>query len=220
MTDTPDPTMPPPPSPLIKVGVLLASGIGLLSALAGVIAAFTAFPKPLYGLFGFELVCVVAGVLGVLAGLGKFRSGYALALLCVAGTFFTSAIFGLWLDARQNAQTPSEVSIVWGAIYGRIGLGMVLGALAGLAVLMRERRSWGYLIKGARLLAPVLAIVAWVGLTGGRALTTPLEGALEPIRMVALVLGALVMMVVFSIGAHLCIRAFEITRPDDNAAES
>lgn len=221
MTDTTphDPTPPPPPA-LIRVGVLVLGAAGLVSAIAGAGAALRAFPETLWGMLGFELVAVVAGVLGVLAGLGRFRSGYGLALLCVAGTFFTSAIFGLYLDARLNAQTPDGQAMVKYAILGRIALAAGLGGLAGLAVLIRDGRSWGLLLKGALLLAPVIAALGWVWVTKGRALTTPLEGILSPVRTVAMVLGGLVLMVVFSVGAHLCIRAFEITRPDDAPADS
>lgn len=219
MTEPTDPsehasTSPTPPA-LIRVGVLVLSGIALVSHLAGIVAATGSFAATLWGMLGFEVIGVVAGVLGVLAGLGRFRSGYGLAVLCVAGTVFTTAIFGLYLDARGNAQTPEAQSIVKYAIAGRLALAGALAGLAGLAVLARDGRSWGLLIKGALLLAPVLGILAWVGVTRASALRTPLEGILAPARTVGVVLASMVLMVVFAVGAHLCIRAFEITRPDD-----
>lgn len=213
MTD-PAPAIPPAPKP-VRLLVLAISALVALTMVGGVAAALFGFPKIVWGFLGFEAVGLIAAVMGVLAGLGRFRDGFGLALVCIAGTIVAGALFGLYLDARVNATTPEAMRLVRGLIVFRGLAAVALAALAAIAVLARDRRSWGLLIRGAIVTAPVLAVLAWVAKTRGAPLTTPIEGVMAPVRTIAVVLGGLVLMVLFSVGAHLCIRAFEITRPDD-----
>jgi len=212
-------TLTPPPAPKpIRAAVVLVSALVALSALAGIGTALFGFPKIVWGFLGFETVTLIAGVLGVLAGLGRFRSGFGLAMVCVAGTLVAGTLFGLYLDARVNATSADGARLVKLMIAFRAGSAVVLAAMGGLAVLVRDRRSWGLLVRGAIVGLPVVAVLGWLGATRLRPLTMPLEGGMSTVRTVSVVLGGLVLMVLFSVAAHLCIRAFEITRPDDRPA--
>lgn len=214
MTD-PDLLIPPPAPKPVRAAVAVVSALVALTMVGGIGVALFGFPKTAWAFLGFEVVGVVAAVLGVLTGLGRFRSGFGMSTLCVAGTFVAGALFGLYLDARVNATSAQGTRLVWAMIAFRIGAAALVVGLGGLAVLMRDRRSWRVLGRGVLFLIPVFAVLGWLGVTKFRPLTMPLDGVWGPVRIVCSVLGGLALMVLFSIGAHLCIRAFEITRPDD-----
>ncbi|MEQ8769810.1 MAG: hypothetical protein RIB60_04800 [Phycisphaerales bacterium] len=213
-TESADPTPPPAPTP-IRWGVLLASLAAGCVAAAGAVYALVGFERPVLGMFGFELVAAIAGVLGVMLGLGRFREGFGLGALCVAGTFVAAALFGLYLDANANVSSAEGTRMVKLAILAHVGFGGAIAALGGIAVLLRSKRSWGMLIKGVLIASPAVLIAAWLQRTNASALTTELGPNASMARAIGVVMGAVVLMVLFSVGAHLCIRAFETTRPDD-----
>lgn len=213
-----DPVIPSPPPVLIRWGVLLASFAGGLIALAGAGYAMFGFERPVLGMLGFEAVATIAGVLGVMIGLGKFREGFGLGALCVAGTFVAAALFGLYLDANANVSTAQATRMVRYSILGHVGLGGLIAALGGIAVLMRSNRSWGMLIKGLLVGSPAVLIVLWLQRTNASVLTTELGPNASLARAIGVIIGAFLLMTLFSVGAHLCIRAFEVTRPDDKAS--
>ncbi|GJM19197.1 MAG: hypothetical protein DHS20C14_14100 [Phycisphaeraceae bacterium] len=223
-----DPVTPPLAPAPIRWGVLVVSAAVGLSTLAGAGYAMLGFPRPVYGTFGFEVVATVAAVIGVLLGLGKFRTGFGLACLCVAGTFLTDAVFGLYLDANANINDAAGTRALNKLILARVAAAGIIAGLGGLAVLQRSGRSWGYLLKGLLIASPAIAAVgaawltttrlsagAWVSTKWSDAMGAELGTTGSMARSVAMVAGSLVLMVMFSVGAHLCIRAFEITRPDD-----
>ncbi len=207
---------PAPPAP-VRWGVLIASFVGGLVAVAGAGYALMGFERPVLGMFGFELVAAIAGALGVMIGLGRFREGFGLGALCVAGTFVAAALFGLYLDANANVSTAEGTRMVKLAILAHVGCGGLIAALGGIAVLVRSRRSWGTLAKGVLIATPAVMIAAWLLRTNASALTTELGPNASMARAIGVIIGAFLLMVLFSVGAHLCIRAFEITRPDDRA---
>lgn len=216
LTRTPSPTDSPPPAPrLVRVGVLVfSSGLGV-SALAGLGVALLAFPGVLLAMAAYEAAVVMAAVFGVLLGLGRFREGFGLACLCVAGTVVTGAFFGVYKDLRVNTVTPGQIRAADALLVGRVlGAGAVAG-LGALAVLSRDARSWPLLAKGVLIGSPVVVVGGWLVWTRGAALSAPVGETAGTVRTIAVILGGLVLMVLGSIGAHLCIRAFEVTRPDD-----
>ncbi len=212
---SPESCVPPAPPALVRWSVLIASVVGTLITGVGAGYALLGFAKPVLGMFGFELVAMIAGVLGVMLGLGRFREGFGLGALCVAGTFVAAALFGLYLDANANVSTPEGTRMVKLAILAHIGIGGAIAGLGGVAVLTRSTRSWGMLVKGVLVAAPAVLVAVWLQRTNASALTTELGPNASMARAIGVIIAAFLLMVLFSVGAHLCIRAFETTRPDD-----
>ena len=80
----------------------------LAVALLGILVALSALPWSYYslnhfggfnwGLLGFELVTLLAGIFGILFGLGKFRSGWAIGVTAIAGAILVAMVFGIYVD--------------------------------------------------------------------------------------------------------------------------
>src|SRR6267142_2051810 len=91
------------PKPVrLFVGVLCA--VVCLSSLGMIVGAMILSPKPVWVLFGFEVVITVATVLGVLFAMGRFQDGQGLAMACVAGTIAVGSFLG-WLGADRHLIT-------------------------------------------------------------------------------------------------------------------
>ncbi|MEZ6233841.1 MAG: hypothetical protein R3B68_06590 [Phycisphaerales bacterium] len=152
----------------------LVGGLSLATALwglVGVVAAAFLAGTPVWTALGFEVVVVVAGVLGVLLGLGRFREAPALGVLCVAGVFGVASILEYTGSSGDLAGIPLRP---W--MLARIAIAAILAGVAALLVLQRDRRSWGMLVKAGVLGAVpgVAALVFALAAIGyGRPLPTP-----------------------------------------------
>lgn len=152
----------PKPAGWILLVCLLVCGVLSLSGLVLGGLAVVGSPTP-WLTVAFEVLIVVAGLMGVLLGLGRFSEGPALGMVCVAGAVCVGALLG---------GVGSEWRVGGGVLGAGVGLKMplmiraglcgVLVLLAGIVVLSRDwRRSRGHLVKG------LLASVALVGLLAG-----------------------------------------------------
>jgi hypothetical protein len=141
----------------IELTCLALGGIIVLASLAGVVLALLSSPTSWF-FMGFELVNILAGAMLVLIGLGRFRNGLALALLCVAGAVGAGSALG-------------HVGAA-GAVYGirlmplTAGKGLIAGVLVLIAaayVLLQDRsRTFPLLLKGVLWALPlVVMIVLW-----------------------------------------------------------
>ena len=230
MTNALDTTQSPAaPKPLRVAMVALAIGLGLI-VLAGLWVALIAAPdfKLWIGItLGFEAITLVAAGVALGLGLGRFRAGFGLAALCVAGTAAVAGVFGLELAAAPNirpailAGESPEVTlrVIRLTVLVRFGLAGLIVMLTTLAVLSRNPASWRPLGTGLLLLVPVLALSAWLfGYGGISVVVGPVDTGLGVARLIAALFGGLVLLVIASIGGHLIIRAFEMTAPDDPGA--
>jgi hypothetical protein len=170
------------------------------------VAAVAMAEKPAWALFGFELVILVAGIMGVLFGVGRFREAPAMALACISGTIFAAGVLG-WASI---AASVGESRTLAGIPLTPLMLFRVLAA-AGLAlsaawsVLSRQPGAWRPAILGAALGSPaVLLGVAFVN-PGTRETVGNVLG--HPAGAVAafVVLGGLL-----AASVHLLLRGFEI----------
>lgn len=212
---TPTPTPPAPPTPaVVSTNVPMwvripAGGISgpiLVSALGGCVEALFLQEKVAWSLLGFEAVILVAGVIGVLLGLGRFRRGPALALVCVAGT----VLVGTGLGRLSVLANPRAVLVdPW--FVTRLLASLALAALATLCVFSRSPvKSWRSFLWSVVLGVPVLMMlgVVWKG----RRLLAPLDSAPEAVRVAVALLGFILFIVLASASVHKLIRAFEFGR--------
>jgi hypothetical protein len=181
----------------------------MVSALGGCVEALFLQEKVAWSLLGFELVILVAGTIGVLLGLGRFRQGPALALVCVAGT----VLVGTGLGRLSVLANPRAVLVdPW--FVTRFLAATALVALATLCVFSRSPgKSWRSFIWSVVLGVPVLVMlgVLWKG----RGLLAPLDSAPEAVRVAVALLGFLLMIGLVSASVHMLIRAFEFGRFTD-----
>jgi hypothetical protein len=194
------------PVAVLSLALNVAAG---LSAAVLLIAGATA-AKPAWALLGFESITIIAAVLGVLFGLGRFRDAPGMALACIAGTIFAAAVLG-WKSVTASAGQSRAVAGIplTPVILAQVLAALMLGAAAAFSVLSRRRAAWKPAIIGAALGSP-LAIVAMAFLYRGTrptvvgALGSPLGAVLALV-----VLGGLL-----AASVHLIIRAFEIGSAD------
>lgn len=192
------------PSPTVLLCIGLPSGMAALSALAGLGGAAFGADQVALALLGFEFVCLAAGVLGVLAALGLFGASIEVAGLCVAGAIIVGSGFGS-LSVQHTLGGVGLLPFLAGraALGGVILFGCVLLSLGGSV------KGWTRLLIGVALAGPVLIVVGLAGLGRMQGLASAVKpwppAALWALGMFAFVLGA----VVFSIGAHLIINAFD-----------
>lgn len=185
-----------------------------VSAAGMAIASVAIAEKPAWLVLGFEVVTIVACVLGVLFGRGRFNHAPGLALASIAGTIGVGAFLG-WLSVQGRLQVKgSEFPIVlMPLLMGRAGVAVLIGLFAGYLVLRRNPRSRRYLltsaITGISLLG-VLGVLVMVRGTLAR-LAESLPGVLTAAG--ATIVGLLCVILISSC-VHCLIRAFEMGRDE------
>lgn len=190
---------------------MLASIAALAASAGGVGVALLGTPQILWASLGFSLIALVAALIGVLAGMGRFAGGYGMTGLCVGGTIAVAAGFAM-LDFRSNlgsSATLARLVMPWVGVQ-LISAAAIVGG-GGLAVLARRPASWGLIAKGLALLVPAGAILAGGYL--GRGLIPEGENG-SVVALGVLVVGGIIVGLLVSIGGHLLIRAFEFTAED------
>lgn len=181
---------------VISVPLLISSLIAIYLAAWGSEATYLTWA-------GFEGVLAVTGLVGVLFGIGRFRQGVAMTLLCIAGAMFAATILGRLSVLASPGQTLRDPWVL--ARVGAAGL-LVLAAIPG--GLSNDRESWTTFSKGAFFggLFVLGCAVAWLFRD---TLLHPAESVVGVARIVGVLVGAVVLAVLLCIAAHLLIRAFE-----------
>lgn len=196
----------------VRILVLFAS-VAVLVVSAVVAPASAALPlfvkdaKPDWALFGFEVVTAAAAVLGVLQGLGHFRSGPGLGLACVAGTVLVAGVLG-WKGANGRLGGFSLTPML--AVH--VGAGLALGAAGAWAVLSRRPGALWTAARGALLILPVAVVVGGLASRRGMALADRVLSASQSVQFIVVSVGFLAATALVAAGAHLVIRAFEMGR--------
>lgn len=190
-----------PPSRGVRALITVVSAGIAVSAAAALAWSIATTPLPF--LIGFEVVTVVAGVVGVLLGRGKFWDGPALALVCISGAVGVGSLLG-YLSAG-----PSMQPVLKPLMLGRAGAAALLLIIAAWIVLSRDAgRSVRALMTGAAFGAAFLAVAA--GCWMFRTTLTNLPA------MAGIVVGGLLAVVALglvSAATHYCIRAFQLGTP-------
>jgi hypothetical protein len=146
-----------PPSKGILFFVLALSGVIAVSA-AGVGIASLLQDRASWVMFAFEIVVLVAGVLGMLIGRGRFADGPAIGIAAVAGTVLLGSLFGYLGGGR----------VLFGVdlrpfLYSRAIASLLLGAAAAWIVVSRDlKATLPLLIRGVAFGLPIpLGLIAY-----------------------------------------------------------
>lgn len=194
---------------ILSLTVTVGGGIGLAMALA----------TPARALFiGFEAALVLSGVFGILTALHRFKAGPALAIACVGASVFACGILSEPQLVPKLMGQQVVVSPIWGIdpvtlALARALIGLVLIALAAIAVLVRRpRESMRFLLIAAALGAPIVLVAALSRVPAAMNAVKALPPAIITlvVCMLFLALGAC-----FAIGVHCAIRSFEVAREAD-----
>lgn len=219
----PNQELPKPPA-LCRLGVGLLGVLIILSAVPWIWFSISHFGGFDWGLFGFELITMLAGLYAVLLGLGKFKEGWGIGVTAIAGSILVALVFGVYLDFVYSKKDlfPDLYPLAKYTLLGRAAIIAAFFALASLAVFARNTKSIPYIIKATLCAAPIGAVgaVMHYDLGPGKWINDALSGssgtgALQAI--LALVLG-LFFIILISAAGHLLIRAYECGRP--SAAQS
>ena len=199
-----------PPKPL-RVLVLLLSVAAAVGGGAGLFVALFKASAVLWASAGFLVVLLIAAGIGLLAGFGRFASGYGMAALSVGGSIAGASLFA-WRDLASNIGRDPQIGSVllpWLGFEALCGVGILLAGAS--AVLTRRPRSWGGVGKGLAFLVPagILVLAGSVGLD-----RIPSEDSGRVIALSVLLFGGIVVGTLVSIGGHHLIRAFELAADD------
>lgn len=203
-----------PPAPWLR------RTIGGLSALAGLVA-LSGFGLGLAEIVGgqaspgafwmmlFQLCALVACVMGVLSGAGRFTSGPAMTPLIVGGVLLVSAIFSEPSLVRSGMPRLEVMGVPLRPLaLSELVFALALGGLSLMVVLIRKpKKTVPMILIGLALVAPAMGAAVSFLLPQVR---TMMSGW-SPIVMTLVVVGVLgVAGVLLSIGSQFVIRAIEI----------
>lgn len=176
------------------------SGATGMSSLAVLALALLNEPTSWY-LVGFEVVILVAAVMGMTSAMKGLRDGPAMTLLCIAGAVGVGSLLGYVGSGR--------VLMGWSLkplLLVRLVDAAALAAAAGAIVLLRQpKATFPLLGKGMLFGAIVIATVgvAWI-------FRGSINGASGPARVGALAALGVVTIVLVSASGHYIIRAFSV----------
>lgn len=179
---------------VLGAGIALSGGVGVARALA-------ASPSDWFS-FGFEALLVISGLFGVGCGLGKYREGPALAMVCVAGATLVAAALGYTVTHKGYTGILRDPYA-----FARLAAAASFGALAALTVMARRpHASAGSVFRGVVMAALACATGAALALPGARAAISGLHPVLAAVVFLAL---GVLLVVFISASAHNFIRALE-----------
>ncbi|MBO6513837.1 MAG: hypothetical protein JJ974_07740 [Phycisphaerales bacterium] len=223
-TSNPHPALDLPQPPLLcRIGVGVLGLFVTLSALPWIYYTLGHFGGFDWGFFGFEVITAVAGVFAILLGLGKFREGWAIGTIAIAGSILVGLVFGLYVGFIQAKQSdfPDLASLAKITFLGRLATIGAFAVLASIAVFVRNSESLPFLIKSALCAIPIIAISAlmhfnigpgaWINTTLA---STSGNGAIQAVLTITL---GLTFIILISAAGHLLIRAYEMGRPSQQS---
>jgi len=207
--------LPPVPKPILMLalvlGILLSLSAVVLAASAAALPVLAPGERPAWMLAGFEVVALVAGVLTVLFGRGRFADGPGLALGTFAGTVLVASAFG-WISVGKQLGGVSLTPL----LAFRVIASLLLAAAGCYCILSRNPKSWRVFAIGAACGAPCVAVMG-AGLTSGgrRALMNFISGGGMVQTGIAILL-LIVLGCLLCASVHLIIKAFEMGRVDES----
>ncbi len=211
-----------------KTPALIRSGVGVLcvivalSTLPWMFMSLGKFGGFAWGLFGFELMALLGAIMTLLVCLGRVRVGgaFPLAVLCLIGTLLVASVFGIHVDARSviGGNHPGIQPWVNRTLMLYLAIIAGLGLLATLDVYRRTPRSWGMLLRSIPFVVPVLVAGVYFQRSGFPSVTDS-AGEMSIVRMLAFIVGGLILGILISVGGHFLIRSFEVALPEKNTPE-
>ena len=202
---------------MLRSGAIALSLLAMLTAIPWIYLSLNSFGGFVWGLFGFEFIVVLGAIMTILVSLGKVRVGgaFPLAILCFVGVLMVTGVFGIYVGAKNvvGDNHPSIQPWVMRTLLVQIAVIGGLSLIAMLDVYRRSPKSWPLAIKSLPFLIPVLAAGAYFQRSGFPTVTNS-AGELSQVRMVAVIVGGLVLGILLSVGGHLLIRSFEVALPE------
>ena len=194
-----------PKTPVILLRAELA--LAALAAVSTLFFAVVAIRGENYFMLAAEGLILVAGVFGVLAGLGRFANGPALAAASVGGAVFTGVVVG-GLETNVLPGFRGGESVHYAAFFSRFALAGLLGVVASLIIISRTpARSLRLLVTGGVVVSPLVALVV----AGRVGLIARVQGAIPEVAFqIATLAAGLVGIALFSVAIHCVVRAFEV----------
>ncbi len=191
--------------------VLLVSALIAITALYGIWLALFASSSPAFPMLGFELVVLIASILGFSFSFGKNPQAPALGHACVAGAVFACSVL-----AAQSVNRAIGTHSLVPLILIQLALSAAMLLLGVIIQLNTNKKNWTMLFTGALLSLIPLGVAGsllspWAGKVTG--LFTNMSTA--P-KMIILTLGVLTLGIFFSVGIHLLVQAFNHTATDQN----
>jgi len=200
-----------PSFPMVsRVVIGLVSLSVLLSALVLAPVSVLGTVRPTWMLFGFEMVVILTGVLGLLAARGRFREGPGMAMACIGGTIALASFLG-WVGIRGELPLKASTVSMTGWLGARLAAGALLTLVGAASVLGRNPRSLGYIVRAGIAAAPLAALGAAGVLYRGR-LVDAISGLPGFLGVVVWALLGVTCAVAVCAAAHCTIRAFELGR--------
>lgn len=205
--------MTPLPKALRTLTLVLSAAV-VLQALAMMVFAFIAGARPIWILFGFEVVVAVCALLGVFFAKGRFEEGQGLAAISIGGSIALCSFLAWLAISKITLSLAGAPLIVKSYLLTRLAVGFWFVLVACLAVLTRNPAS-GPFVRGAAISGGLLGVLGGVGFVFRAGISGWLNSASGGIRgVVTSVLVVAVGVLVCALG-HCLIRAFELgrTRP-------
>ncbi|MEN0019606.1 MAG: hypothetical protein AAF747_01830 [Planctomycetota bacterium] len=210
------------PRPL---ALALAAVLGI-SALAGSVITFQAATNevPAWSAAAFGVIVVLSGVIGAVAAASGLRQGPGVALLTVGGcalvaaavarfSWFATVLTDVSVRGSVRALGTDPLFLIVAAA-SLVTLAMAVGV-----VLRGSVAAWRMLVLGSIAAGASLGVAGFAVLRYGRELVAPVETLGDAIRVFLVVIGAIVVGVVFSVGVHTVISAFERGSADSGRGE-
>lgn len=200
-------------SKALKLGCIAVPSVAIgLSAGAGIPFAAFAGEVPAINLLGFEIVALLAGVMGTLIGLGRFRDGAPLGALCVSGAVAVGALFG-WISVQRSFAGVNLTPFVAGRVFAA-GI-VLLGAV--LLVIGFRVGAWLRLFGGLVLALPPLAI-AGIAMTGrGDQLMEKIQHIPPAVSLFAGSIGFILASILLAFGVDLIVKTFTVLPADSDS---
>lgn len=164
---------------------------------------------------GFEFVVLVTGIAGVWFALGNAREGRSIGLFNLGGVLFVAALtarFAWNVTVSTEAHgVGASVKLAftdpWFVSRGLVGLGLVGWSV--VSALGGEARAWRRLVIGTALALPLVLGAGWGLKKGFGPLFPSMVDTASALRLAAGIGLTLVFSVMFAVGVHLVIKAFE-----------
>ncbi len=192
--------MPRPPRWILALCLVLGAAFALSGGL-GVARAFSTQPTNWFTV-GFESLLIVCGLFGVGCGLGRYREGPALAMVCVAGAALVATVLGY--TASHGGYTGIQRNPM---AFARLSASLAFALLGGLTVMSRRpHASAGSAFTGVVMGALAVGAGALLALPGPRGAIAGLHPVLTTVVFLAL---GVLLVAFISASVHNLIRALE-----------
>lgn len=198
----------------VRVIRVVVGLLGVAATLSAGYGASVSYGKA-WAFFGFEAVSIFAGLAALVFAMGRIRLAPELALACIAGTLFVSAVLG-YVPIRQGLEGLPLKPLWWAAT--RLGLAGLFAAVAVIMSIAPNSSAVWTLARAIAWAVPLAVVCAWYKFASLAPLTSGQAGVLEVLRVLAVFVVAVASGVSLCAFVHYAIRAFEIAFPETSEA--